>query len=126
MPGSAVSSHSGAWTVLAWPDSRPVRPTRRIRAAPARRRGWWQLKPRQGAERPASVRQGHRHGRATFRRMPAGLDPVFLEDIDFIERWIDDGCPDAAPTVSEVKVSLTTGRLPAKSTGPCRLLPRPR
>jgi hypothetical protein len=26
--------------------------------------------------------------------MPAGLDPVPPEQIDFISRWIDDGCPE--------------------------------
>ena len=29
-----------------------------------------------------------------FPRMPAGLDPVPPEQIDFISRWIDDGCPE--------------------------------
>jgi hypothetical protein len=31
---------------------------------------------------------------ASFPRMPAGLDPVSEEDIAFIERWIDEGCPE--------------------------------
>ena len=31
---------------------------------------------------------------AIFPRMPARLDPVAEDDIAFIERWIDDGCPD--------------------------------
>jgi Ferritin-like len=31
---------------------------------------------------------------ANFPRMPAGLDPVSEEDIAFIERWIDEGCPE--------------------------------
>lgn len=31
---------------------------------------------------------------AKFPRMPAGLDPVPAEDIAFIERWIDEGCPE--------------------------------
>jgi hypothetical protein len=31
---------------------------------------------------------------ARYRRMPAGKDPVPERDIVFIERWIDDGCPD--------------------------------
>jgi photosystem II stability/assembly factor-like uncharacterized protein len=29
-----------------------------------------------------------------FRRMPAGRPPVPAPDIDFIERWIDEGCPE--------------------------------
>jgi hypothetical protein len=32
--------------------------------------------------------------RAQFPRMPAGLDPVPPEQIDFISAWIDDGCPE--------------------------------
>jgi hypothetical protein len=31
---------------------------------------------------------------ARFSRMPAGLTPVPDPDIDFIKRWIDDGCPE--------------------------------
>ena len=31
---------------------------------------------------------------ARYRRMPAGKDPVPERDVAFIERWIDDGCPD--------------------------------
>lgn len=31
---------------------------------------------------------------ARFSRMPAGFDPVADRDIEFIERWIDDGCPE--------------------------------
>jgi hypothetical protein len=31
---------------------------------------------------------------ATLRRMPAGLDPVAPERVDFIRQWIRDGCPD--------------------------------
>lgn len=46
---------------------------------------------------------------AFFRRMPAGRPPVAPADIDFIEQWINDGCPDAAPEVLEPRVSLTTG-----------------
>jgi hypothetical protein len=46
---------------------------------------------------------------AFFRRMPAGRDPVAPADIDFIEQWINDGCPDDAPVVFEPRVSLTTG-----------------
>jgi Ferritin-like len=46
---------------------------------------------------------------AIFSRMPANLDPVAPADIDFIEQWINDGCPDAAPVVSGSRVSLTTG-----------------
>jgi hypothetical protein len=46
---------------------------------------------------------------AIFSRMPANLDPVAPADIDFIEQWINDGCPDAAPVVSDSRVSLTTG-----------------
>lgn len=29
-----------------------------------------------------------------FRRMPAGRPPVPAADVDFIERWIDEGCPE--------------------------------
>lgn len=46
---------------------------------------------------------------AIFRRMPAGRDPVPPADIDAIEQWINDGCPDTAPMVRESRVSLTTG-----------------
>jgi Ferritin-like len=46
---------------------------------------------------------------AFFRRMPAGRPPVAPADVDFIEQWINDGCPDAAPVVFEPRVSLTTG-----------------
>jgi len=31
---------------------------------------------------------------ARFPRMPAGLPPVAEADIEFIEKWIDDGCPE--------------------------------
>ncbi|MGH3670435.1 MAG: WD40/YVTN/BNR-like repeat-containing protein [Pseudonocardiaceae bacterium] len=31
---------------------------------------------------------------ATFRRMPAGRPPVPADQIAFVERWIDDGCPE--------------------------------
>jgi len=31
---------------------------------------------------------------AMLSRMPAGMPPVPAESIAFIERWIDDGCPD--------------------------------
>ncbi len=30
---------------------------------------------------------------ATDKRMPSGLDKVSDEDIDFLSKWIDDGCP---------------------------------
>jgi photosystem II stability/assembly factor-like uncharacterized protein len=33
---------------------------------------------------------------ATFSRMPAGLAPVPPHEIAFIERWIDEGCPEGA------------------------------
>lgn len=47
---------------------------------------------------------------AIFNRMPSrNLDPVAPADIDLIEQWIDDGCPDAAPAVAGSRVSLTTG-----------------
>lgn len=34
---------------------------------------------------------------ASFSRMPAGRPPVPAESIAFIQRWIDDGCPDDTP-----------------------------
>lgn len=34
---------------------------------------------------------------ATFRRMPAGLNPVAAEKVEVIRQWIRDGCPDDAP-----------------------------
>jgi photosystem II stability/assembly factor-like uncharacterized protein len=34
---------------------------------------------------------------ATFRRMPAGRPPVPADQIAFIARWIDDGCPEDPP-----------------------------
>jgi hypothetical protein len=46
---------------------------------------------------------------ALFERMPARRAPVAPADIDTIERWIDDGCPDTAPVVTAPQVSLTTG-----------------
>ena len=45
---------------------------------------------------------------ATFRRMPAGRPAVAVADIDIIEHWINDGCPDA-PARLDAPVSLTTG-----------------
>jgi photosystem II stability/assembly factor-like uncharacterized protein len=38
---------------------------------------------------------------AVLPRMPVGLDPVPDNDIAFIERWIDDGCPDGDEPVDE-------------------------
>ena len=38
-----------------------------------------------------------------FRRMPAGRPPVPSADIDFIERWIDDGCPEEAAAPEPVR-----------------------
>lgn len=35
---------------------------------------------------------------AQFSRMPSGRPPVSDADIDFIEQWIDDGCPAGAAT----------------------------
>ncbi|MGI9004072.1 MAG: YCF48-related protein [Pseudonocardia sp.] len=35
---------------------------------------------------------------AAVNRMPSGRDPVPAESIAVIEQWIDDGCPDDAPT----------------------------
>jgi hypothetical protein len=31
---------------------------------------------------------------AFYRRMPAGMEPVAPDRIDFVRQWIDDGCPD--------------------------------
>ena len=45
---------------------------------------------------------------ATFRRMPAGRPAVAAGDLDFMEHWINDGCPDpSAPGAANL--SLTTG-----------------
>jgi hypothetical protein len=55
---------------------------------------------------------------ASLARMPARRDPVPGADIDLIEQWIDDGCPDDVPAgadsqaslaVEVSRVSLTTG-----------------
>lgn len=48
---------------------------------------------------------------ALFERMPAGRSPVAAADIDTIQQWIDDGCPDTAPAVAagEPRLSVTTG-----------------
>src|SRR6266704_3489089 len=40
---------------------------------------------------------------ASLSRMPAGLDPVSPENIAFIQKWIDDGCPED-PFVSATPV----------------------
>jgi radical SAM protein with 4Fe4S-binding SPASM domain len=39
---------------------------------------------------------------ARFDRMPSGLDPVSPENIAFIQKWIDDGCPEDAFEVQPV------------------------
>jgi len=46
---------------------------------------------------------------ATFRRMPAGRPVVAPSDIDFIEQWINDGCPQDAANTFSSRLSLTTG-----------------
>ncbi|MCW2722882.1 MAG: hypothetical protein JWR81_6704 [Pseudonocardia sp.] len=46
---------------------------------------------------------------ATIFRMPKNLPPASDIDIDFIESWIDDGCPDAPSVDATTTVSLTTG-----------------
>jgi len=46
---------------------------------------------------------------ATIARMPKDRDPAPDIDIDFIEAWIDDGCPDAPSIIGAPPVSLTTG-----------------
>ena len=45
---------------------------------------------------------------AIFDRMPAGRPPVAADAIDFIAKWIDDGCPDdemTAPALNRLLVS---------------------
>ena len=44
---------------------------------------------------------------AIFRRMPAGRPPVGAAEIEFIEAWINDGCPDDPLPV--MQLSYTTG-----------------
>ncbi|HEV2853643.1 MAG TPA: ferritin-like protein [Thermoanaerobaculia bacterium] len=46
-------------------------------------------------------------GGAVFRRMPAGRPPVGTAEIEFIEAWINDGCPE--DPLPEVRLSFTTG-----------------
>src|SRR5262249_49201380 len=46
---------------------------------------------------------------ATFRRMPAGRPAVAPGDVDTIERWIDDGCPDDVPHLLAARLSLSNG-----------------
>lgn len=46
---------------------------------------------------------------ATFRRMPAGRPAVADADIQFIEQWIQDSCPDDVPVTATPSVSYTTG-----------------
>ena len=73
---------------------------------------------------------------ATFNRMPSGLPQVSLEDIAFVEKWIDDGCPEdelatpaplrvaadecsaraAPPTTSGSSIRRTAGRSTATGT----------
>ena len=43
---------------------------------------------------------------ASLARMPARRDPVPGPDIDLIEQWIDDGCPDDVPVSVAAQSSL--------------------
>jgi hypothetical protein len=43
---------------------------------------------------------------AKFPRMPAGLDPVPPEQIDFISAWIDDGCPEEVEEIGPLEALL--------------------
>ena len=43
---------------------------------------------------------------ASLARMPARRDPVPGPDIDLIEQWIDDGCPDDVPVSVAARSSL--------------------
>ena len=46
---------------------------------------------------------------AIFRRMPAGRPPVGVAEIEIIEAWINDGCPDDPPPPALARLSFTTG-----------------
>jgi hypothetical protein len=43
---------------------------------------------------------------AEFRRMPAGRPPVLPDQIAFIARWIDDGCPEADEAIGQLELLL--------------------
>lgn len=34
---------------------------------------------------------------APYRRMPAGMEPVAADRVEFVRQWIDDGCPEDTP-----------------------------
>jgi tyrosinase len=53
-----------------------------------------------------------------FPRLPWGGKPVSLEDIQFIERWIDDGCPASdTPAAGASAAAASTARTLAQATG---------
>ncbi|CAD73688.1 MAG TPA: hypothetical protein DDX19_05000 [Rhodopirellula baltica] len=52
---------------------------------------------------------------ARFSRMPAGFDPVSNSDIQFIEQWIDDGCPED-PLQPEEKMAWRRTNAPDASS----------
>jgi hypothetical protein len=43
---------------------------------------------------------------ASFRRMPAGRDPMPPADIEVIARWIDDDCPETGAEVGPLEITL--------------------
>ena len=43
---------------------------------------------------------------AQFRRMPAGRAAIPPDQIDFIARWIDEGCPEDEPPLGPIKIRL--------------------
>lgn len=43
---------------------------------------------------------------AQFRRMPAGRPAIPADQIDFIARWIDEGCPGDEPPLGPIKMRL--------------------
>ena len=43
---------------------------------------------------------------ASIRRMPAGRDPVAVDQIAFISTWIDDGCPEEVAVIGALDAQL--------------------
>ena len=58
---------------------------------------------------------------AFYDRMPAGRPPVAADAIDFIAKWIDDGCPDdemTAPALNRLLVARAVIPPPVDLFGP--------
>ncbi len=53
---------------------------------------------------------------ADFNRMPSGLSQVAAEDIDFIKKWIDEGCLEDEFTVFSARLTWRRTNAPAASS----------